>query len=188
MFPFIALDRDLDLTQYPLVRLTDCRAQGGNGCGGVEVEYIEEILRGEVFLRLESAAGQEGEGGADRSGVSERCADVEVIIVPQVRTVNDAKDVPLMLIPVFLHKHGGRPFKPVGQAIPGNAELTLQSLGHGGMVFIPVLPKKGAAGTLPAAGIGHIENVFELRTVPAGVDEGDALAASPDVAVHGVIP
>jgi hypothetical protein len=37
------------------------------------------------------------------------------------------------------------------------------------------LPKIRAAGKLPAAGVGNVENIFEARPVAAAVDERDAL-------------
>ena len=38
---------------------------------------------GEVFLRLQPAAGQQGVGGADNGGVAERRAHVEIIILAE---------------------------------------------------------------------------------------------------------
>ena len=74
---------------------------------------------GEVFLRLQSAAGQQGVGGADHSGVSEGRANVEIIILIQERPVNDAEDVILIVVPVFIHKLGGDGFQLLCKALFG---------------------------------------------------------------------
>ena len=106
----IVLDGNFDLPQHLFAGFTDRCTEGGNGGRRVEVEHGEEILVEKVFLRLQSAAGQQGVGGADDSGISERCPDVEVIIFFQKRTVNDANDVILIVVPVFIHKLGGDGF------------------------------------------------------------------------------
>ena len=62
---------------------------------------------GEVTLRLQPAAEQQGVGGADNGGVSERRAHVEVIILTEKRTVNDTEDVTLIFAPGFVHKLRG---------------------------------------------------------------------------------
>ena len=79
----IILDGNFDLPKDLLTGLTDSRAQGGDGGRGVEVKDIQEILMGEVFLRLHAAAGQQGVCGADDGGVSERRTHVEIIIIIQ---------------------------------------------------------------------------------------------------------
>ena len=64
-------NRDFDLPQNLLAGLADRRAQGGDGCRGIEIKNVGEVLRGKVALRLQAAAGQQGVGGADDGGVSE---------------------------------------------------------------------------------------------------------------------
>ena len=63
----------------------------------------------EGFLRVQTTAGQKGVSGADQGGVSERNADVEVIVPLQEGTVNDTENVPLIGIPVFIRQTGGDP-------------------------------------------------------------------------------
>ena len=188
-FTLIILDGDFDLPQDQLAALTNGRAEGGDGGRGVEVEHIEEIFVGEVFLRLQPAAGQQGVGGADHGGVSEGRAHVEVIIIIQERPVNDTEDVILIVVPVFIHKLGGDAFKLFRKPMfSGNIEAALQGGGHGVIVFVLIGPKIRAAGLLPAAGIGYVEHILDFRIVAAGVDERDALAPAPDIAPHGLVP
>ena len=78
--PLIVLDGHFDLPQHLFAGFTDRRAQGGDGGRRVEVEHGEEILMEKMVLRLQSAAGQQGVGGAGHGGISERRPDVEVII------------------------------------------------------------------------------------------------------------
>ncbi len=81
---------------------------------------------GEVFLRLQPTAGQQGVGGADNGGVAERRAHVEIIILTEKRTVNDAEDVVLIVLPVFIHKLGGDLLHLLGKvALDGNIKTAL---------------------------------------------------------------
>ena len=117
--PLIVLDGNFDLPQHLFAGFTDRRAQGGDGGRRVEVEHGEEILMEKMFLRLQSAAGQQGVGGADHGGISERRPDVEVIIFFQKGTVNDTEDVILIVVPVFIHKLGGDGFQLLRKAMFG---------------------------------------------------------------------
>ena len=60
-----------------------------------------------VFVRFQSAAGQEGISDADGGGVLKLHSDVELIIPFQKGTVNDVENVPLVFLPVFCGKLGG---------------------------------------------------------------------------------
>ena len=76
---------------------------------------------GEVFLRLQAAAGHEGVGDADSGGVAKRYLDVVVIIPLQKAPVNDVEKVILVVVPVFPCNLTGDFFKLVGQSVlPGN--------------------------------------------------------------------
>ena len=182
-------DGHFDLPQNLFAGLADRRTQGGDGGRGIEVKDVGEVLRGKVALRLQAAAGQQGVGGADDGGVSEGRPDVEIIIIFQVRTVNDAKDVKLVVLPVFVHQLGGDPLQLFFHAAGGiHVEAAFQGGGHGVVMLVPVFPKIGAAGFLPAARVGHVEYIPKPGTVAAGVDQGDPPAPAPHIAVHGVVP
>ena len=51
-----------------------------------------------------------------------------------------------------------------------------------------VFPEVGAAGAFRGAGIRYIEYIFELRSVPGVVNEGDALCAPANIAPHPLVP
>ena len=81
MFALIILDGDFYLPQNLLDYLADCRAQGRDGGGGVEVEDTQEILVFKVGLRLKPAAGHERISDAHGGGVTKGNAYVEIIII-----------------------------------------------------------------------------------------------------------
>lgn len=55
-------------------------------------------------------------------------------------------------------------------------------------MFRVVFPEIGAAGAFGGAGIRYIEHIFQLRSVPGVVDEGDALCAPADITPHSLVP
>lgn len=143
----------------------------------------------EGFLRVQATAGQKGVSGADQGGVSERRADVEVIVPLQEGTVNDTENVPLIGIPVFIRQTGGDPFQLFRKSVPTwNFKAALQRRGNGGTVFLPILPKVRTAGVFPAAGVGYIKHVADFCLVSTGVNERDSPAAPADVTPHGPVP
>ena len=81
MLTFIVLDGDADLPQHLLVDLADCCSQRPNRGRGIEIENWHEILMLEILVCIQSAAGHEGVGDADGSGVSELHSDIEIIIL-----------------------------------------------------------------------------------------------------------
>ncbi|MBR6862311.1 MAG: hypothetical protein IKM73_13415 [Acidaminococcaceae bacterium] len=119
LFTLVILDGNFYLSQNLLAGLTDRRAEGGDGSRGVEVKDVQKILVGEIPFRLQPAAGQQGVGGTDDGGVSERCSDVEIIIFFQEGPVNDAEDVILIVVPILVHKLRGDGFQLFRKAVVG---------------------------------------------------------------------
>ena len=81
MFAFVIFNADFDLPQHLLTSFADRRAEGGYGIGCVEIEDAQKVLMLKVFVGFQSAAGHEGVGDADGSGVSELHSDIEIIIL-----------------------------------------------------------------------------------------------------------
>ena len=90
---------------------------------------------------------------------------------------------------IFCDFDGGNLFKLLcDAAIVGNGKLFLQSGRNCLLMLRAVFPEIGAAGAFGAAGICHIKYIFQLRSVPGVVNEGDALCASANIAPHSLVP
>ena len=70
----------------------------------------------------------------------------------------------------------------------GNIEALFQRRRYHLTMLLPVFPKIRAARVLAAAGVGNIKYISEFGLVAAGIHKGDALAASPHIAAHLLIP
>ena len=143
----------------------------------------------EVISRLHPAAGQQRIGGADSGGVPKSGSDVELIIVLQKGTVNDADNIAPVIVPVFIYKLRRHMLHLIGNSVfTGNVKALFQRRRYHLTMLLPVFPKIRAARVLAAAGIGNIEYISEFGLVAAGIHKGDALAASPHIAAHLLIP
>ena len=90
---------------------------------------------------VKAAAGQEHIRCADCGCVAKGHAYVEIIIVLQIRTVNDTEDVVLMLVPVFVRKLGGDLLQLVRKAVRAGDVIAIDKGGCYGLpVFQTVLP------------------------------------------------
>jgi hypothetical protein len=99
--------------------------------------------------------------------VFENSSQVVFIIFFEKRTVNDAAEVPLVLLPPALDQFSGDGLQldsKTGAA--GNAKALLQRGSYAVLVLRTVLPKERAAGICAAAGIRYIEDVFHSGVVP----------------------
>ena len=110
----IILDGDFDLPQHQLAGLADGRSKSGDGLRGVEIKDVQKILMLEVISRLHPAAGQQRIGGADSGGVPKCGSDVELIIILQKRTVNDADNIAPVILTSWI-----RNWKAEGYALFG---------------------------------------------------------------------
>ena len=142
-----------------------------------------------VGLRLHAAAGQENVSGADCRRTPKGCFDVKVIIFFQKGAFNEAENIILVVIPVFVHQLGGHTFQLIGQSLfPGNRKAPLQGRRHSVLMLLPVLPKVRAAGVFSAAGVGHIKYISQLGIVPAGVNQSDSPGAAAHIPAHSIVP
>lgn len=143
----------------------------------------------EAISRLHPTAGQQRIGGADNSGVPKSGSDVELIIILQKRTVNDADNIAPVIVPVFIYKLRSHTLHLIGKTVfTGNGEALLQRRRYHLTMLLPVFPKIRAARVLAAARIGNIKYIPESGLVAAGIHKGDALAALPHIAAHLLIP
>ena len=142
-----------------------------------------------VILRVKTTSGHERIGDADGRGAAKRYAYVEIIISIEKRIVNDAEDVPLIVIPVFIRKLCGDTFKLIGKTFASVYLVTvLKHIGYGFSVFLTVLPKIRGSRTFGSACVRHIKYIAQSRSFSVVVDEGDALGAAPDISAHFFVP
>lgn len=137
----------------------------------------------------QTAPGQQHIGCADSSGVEECHAFVIVMILFQIRSVNDAENVLLMGKEVFGDFHRRNLFQLVSEvtSIP-DAVLLLQSMGNDLLMLRVEFPEVGTTGALCAASVRYIEYIPEPRRIPGVVNEGDPFCALPNVASHAFVP
>ena len=140
-------------------------------------------------ILCQPAPGQQHIGRADGSGVEECHAFVIVMILFQIRSVNDAEKVLLMGKEIFGNFYRRNLFQLVGEvtSIP-DAVLLLQSMGNSLLMLQAVFPEVGAARALCAAGVRYVEHIPEPGHIPGVVNEGDSLCALPNVASHAFVP
>ncbi|WP_326975393.1 hypothetical protein [Caproicibacter sp. BJN0012] len=189
MFALVIFDGDFDLPQHPFACFTDRRAEGGDGIGRVEIEDTQKVLMLKAFVGVEAAAGQNRVGDADGCGASELRSDVKLIIFLQKTAVNGVEDVVLVFLPIFVCQLSGNLFQLVGKTFfAGNLILLLQRRRNRIFMLRTVLPKERAAGIFPAARVGNIKDIPDSRPVAGSVDEGDSLAAAPDIPAHFFVP
>lgn len=121
------MDHDADLPQHLLVDLADGITQGSNAFRGIEIENCHEILMVKILLRFQAAAGHQGICDTHRCRRLKLQCDVKVIILFQKGTVNDAVDVMLIVLPVFICQHRSHVRKLLGKALlTGNIKAIFQ--------------------------------------------------------------
>ena len=105
LFTFIFLDGDFDIAEDFFADAADGTTQSINGLGCVEVEHRHEVLQAKVGIFCQTTPEQQHIGGADGGCVEECHAFVIVMILLQIRTVNDVENVLLMGKEVFGNLH-----------------------------------------------------------------------------------
>ncbi|MCH3972818.1 MAG: hypothetical protein LKE53_08685 [Oscillospiraceae bacterium] len=94
-----------------------------------------------------------------------------------------------MILPILLCHLSGDLLQLIGKALfAGNPIFLLQRRRNCVLMLRAILPKVRPAGILPAARIGNIKDVPNSRPVAGSVDEGDSLAAAPDITAHFFVP
>ena len=189
LFAFVFFDGDFDTAQDFFADLADGAAQSENRLGRIEVKDRHELLRVKMGISRQTAPGQQGVGGAD-GGCVEKCHAFVIVMIPlQIRSVNDAENVLLVGKKIFCDFDGGNLLQLLcDTAIIGNGKLFLQSGGNCLRMLRVVFPEIGAAGAFGCAGICHIEHIFQLRSVPGVVDEGDTFRTPTNITPHSFVP
>ena len=189
LFTFIFLDGDFDIAEDFFADAADGTTQSINGLGCVEVKHRHKVLRGKVGIFCQTTPGQQHIGGADGCGVEKCHAFVIVMILFQIRSVNDVEKILLMGEKVFCDFHRRNLFQLVNE-ISGVLNVVL--FRHSGrnhlLMLRAVFPEVGAAGTLRGVGVCHIEHIFQLRSVPGVVDKSDAFRTPANITTHSFVP
>ena len=87
------------MSQNALADLTDGGSKDGYCIGRIEIKDGLEIVIVESAFRVQAAALQNGVGGADGGSAAERDSDFKFIVIRQIRSVNDVKDVAEVVLP-----------------------------------------------------------------------------------------
>lgn len=189
MLALIVLDGTFHAPQDLLTGLADRRAKGGCGGRGIPVKDAPKVLVRQIPLRLQPAPGQESVGDTHAGGAAERCPDVERIILLQKGTVNDGKDLPLVLRPVVCRQLLRQLLQLVREGLrPIHAKGVLQSLPYRRIVLGLELPEIGAAGLFSATCVRDIKHVTQPQLPAAAVYQGNALGPLANVPAHPLIP
>lgn len=189
LFTFIFLNGDFDIAEDFFADAADGTTQSINGLGCVEVEHRHEVFRGKVGIFRQTTPGQQYIGGADGCGVEECHAFVIVMILLQIRSVNDVEKILLMGEKVFCDFHRRNLFQEVRKAARiTNIVLQLQRIGNDLFMFRAEFPEIGIAGVLCTPGVRYIEHIPEPGSIPGVVNESDPLCTPPNVPPHTLIP
>ena len=138
--------------------------------------------------RLKAAAFQQRVGDADCSSAFELHLHPGFIIIHQKRTVNDGENVTTVVVPVICHQFPGNIRKLLADTLSADAVGGGEHFRNRLFQVIVVLPHLRVTGIAAHPGVRHIENVVQARESAGFIQQGDALRATPDIAVHPVAP
>ncbi|EDP20628.1 hypothetical protein FAEPRAM212_03425 [Faecalibacterium prausnitzii M21/2] len=93
-----------------------------------------------------------------------------------------------MLIPVFARQFCGHIGKLLGKVISCNAVIAFQHGCYGIHVPFFQFPQPGGAGMFTSTGVGNIEHITQVGTVPRIIHQGNALGTTAHIPAHFVIP
>ncbi|UYJ02122.1 MULTISPECIES: hypothetical protein [Faecalibacterium] len=147
-----------------------------------------EIILIEPSGRLKAAAFQQRVGDADGGSGLELHLHPGFIIIHQQRAVNDGTDVPAVVVPVIRHQLPCNVRKLLADTLSADAIGGGEHFRNRLFQVIVVLPHLRVTGIAAHPGVRHIENVVQARKSAGFVQQGDALRATPDIAVHPVAP
>ncbi|OUN68505.1 hypothetical protein B5G12_12585 [Faecalibacterium sp. An58] len=181
-------DHRCDLQQHLAATLADGGAQGGHGSRRIELINVSERFRSKVVFRGVPTPGQKGEGGAGCDDLLEGKPSVEFIVLLQHGICKDAADLLLVAGPVGVRKRSRCICQLLGQGVCGGAITALQHSLHRDSMPILQRPQPGITRIGPGTGVGQIKHIPQAQSVAHIVQQGDALGAAPDIAVHAVVP
>ena len=168
--------------------VADCCAEGIDSIrGGKIIDSLKTVFVKKA-IRFKSAPFQKCVGDADRGGGLELHFQPGTIIVHQERTVNDGANVLAVVVPIICDQLPGNIGKLLTEPFMADAVGGSQCIRNRLFQIIVILPQVRVARIAAHPGVRHIENVVQARESAGFVQQGDALRATPDIAVHPVAP
>ena len=174
------------MPQHLAAAVADRGAQHPHGCRGIEGINRREIVPVKPAVRFNAAPGQQQVGDAGGPSRLELHLDAKIIIPFQKRSVNDVEDIPAVVVPVIIHQPARQVRKLLGKVRVADAVSFFEHLRHRLAELIGHPPLVGVQGVSAGAGVRYVKDVSQALAVI--VQQGDALGAAPDIAVHAVIP
>lgn len=143
----------------------------------------------EVAIHIEAASGVERVADADAHRPAEGRFDCRFIIPGEERIVNDTECIVAVILPVGLRLTAGDLIQLMGQPVLGRHSVFIfQQGGNCQTVIFVDRPDKGRTGLLAGAGVRNIEHIPQSHLTGADIQQGDALCAPADIAVHNIVP
>ncbi|WP_455758523.1 hypothetical protein [Ruminococcus champanellensis] len=147
-----------------------------------------EIVLVEPPGRLKAAAFQQRVGDTHCCCAFELHLHSGFIIIHQQRAVNDGADVSAVVVPVICHQFPGNIRKLLADTLSADAVGLAQHFRNRLFQVVVKLPHLRVTGIAAHPGVAYVKDVVQPGESAGFIQQGDALRATPDIAVHPVAP
>ena len=189
MFALVVSDGRPDFAQNLPADVAHRRAQRRRRVRRVEIEDAHKVFMFEGFIRIQSAAAHQGIADADPRGAPKRSSDTEYIILRQERIRKDVENFALVVLPVFPRKTRSQLIKlHVQRIVCIRPIIGFQHLRNRRNVLTAQFPEIQVSRMLARTGVRNVKHISQFRSIPACVNERNALRTAADVPTHGIVP